>query len=72
VRILVWDNDASLVLIILGSAMPGVMLTFLASLSSRFKRARKTRLLEETIRSQDERLPELEGIARKSQETSSA
>jgi hypothetical protein len=72
VRILVWDNDASLVLIILGSAMPGVMLTFLASLGPRLKRAPKTRLLEETIRSQDERLRELEGIARKSRETSPA
>jgi lipopolysaccharide assembly protein A len=70
VHFLVWDYDTSLVLIILGSAMLGAMLTFLASLGPRFKRARHTRQLEETVRSQGERIRELEGSVRESQETS--
>ena len=60
VRVLVWSYDASLVLIILASAMMGALLTYLASLGSRIRRARVTRQLEETVRSQGERIRELE------------
>jgi uncharacterized integral membrane protein len=70
VRFLLWEYDTSLVLIILGSAIFGAMLTFLASLGPRIRRARTTRQLEETVRSQGERIRELEGRVRESQETS--
>jgi lipopolysaccharide assembly protein A len=60
VRVLAWEYDASLVLIILASAMLGALLTFLASLGSRMRRARVTRQLEETVQSQGERIRELE------------
>ncbi|MDP3090576.1 MAG: lipopolysaccharide assembly protein LapA domain-containing protein [Nitrospira sp.] len=70
VHFLLWDYDTSLVLIILGSAMLGALLTFLASLGPRFTRAKQTRQLEETVRSQGERIRDLERIARGSHETS--
>ncbi|MDO9116578.1 MAG: LapA family protein [Nitrospira sp.] len=70
VHFLVWDYDTSLVLIILGSAMLGALLTFLASLGPRFTRAKQTRQLEETVRSQGERIRDLERIASGPRETS--
>ncbi len=70
VHFLAWDYDASLVLIILGSAMLGALLTFLASLGPRFTRVKQTRQLEETVRSQGERIRDLERIASGPHETS--
>jgi uncharacterized integral membrane protein len=72
VRFLLWEYDTSLVLIILGSTMFGAMLTFLASLGPRIRRVRTTRQLEETVRSQGERIRELEGRVRESQASSTS
>lgn len=70
VRLFVWEYETSLVLIILGSATLGAMLTFLASLGPRIRRVRETRQLEQTVRSQGERIRQLEGIIKDLQETS--
>jgi lipopolysaccharide assembly protein A len=72
VRFLLWEYDTSLVLIILGSTMFGAILTFLASLGSRIRRVRTTRQLEETVRSQGERIRELEGRVCESQASSTS
>jgi uncharacterized integral membrane protein len=70
VSFLVWEYDTSLVLIILGSAMLGAVLAFLASLGPRFRRAREVRQLERTVETQGERIRQLESAVRESQETS--
>lgn len=62
VRLLVWDYETSLVLVILGSAMVGAVLTFVASLGPRVRRAREIRRLEETVESQGERIRHLEAV----------
>jgi len=71
VRFLVWEYETSLVLIIIGSAMSGAILTFVASLGPRIRRAREIRHLEQTIQSQGERIRQLEGAVKESRETSS-
>jgi lipopolysaccharide assembly protein A len=67
VRLLLWDYETSLVLVILASAMSGAILTFLASLGPRMRRTREIRSLEGIVQSQGERIRELEGTARISQ-----
>jgi uncharacterized integral membrane protein len=69
VRFLVWEYETSLVLIILGSAMLGAILTFVASLGPRIRHARETKQLEQTVQSQGERIRQLEGIVKLSRET---
>lgn len=62
VRLFVWEHEASLVLIVLGSAMLGAMLVFLASLGPRIRRAREARQLEQAVQSQGERIRQLETV----------
>lgn len=62
VRLLVWEYETSLVLIILGSAMLGAILTFVASLGPRIRRAREARQLEQTVQSQGERIRQQEAV----------
>ena len=70
VRFLVWEYETSLVLIIISSAMSGAILTVVASLGPRIKRAREIRHLEQTVQSQGERIRQLEGIVKESREAS--
>lgn len=60
VRLLLWEYQTSLVLVILGSAGSGIVLTFLASLGRRWRRGRTIRSLESTVESQGQRIRELE------------
>ncbi|MCP9452241.1 MAG: lipopolysaccharide assembly protein LapA domain-containing protein [Nitrospira sp.] len=69
VRLLAWDYETSLVLIILGSATVGSLLTFIASLGPRIRRAREIRRLEETVESQGERIRQLEATLAQSAES---
>ncbi len=70
VRFLAWEYETSLVLIILGSATLGAILTFVASLGPRIRRARDIRQLEQTVQSQGERIRQMEGAGRKTQDNS--
>lgn len=69
VRFLAWEYETSLVLVILGSATVGAVLTFIASLGSRVRRAGEIRRLEETVESQGERIRHLEAILAQSAES---
>lgn len=72
VRLLLWEYQTSLVLVILGSAGSGIVLTFLASLGRRWKRSRTIQSLQSTVESQGVRIRELEEALRLSrQETPS-
>jgi uncharacterized integral membrane protein len=70
VRMLLWEYQTSLVLVLLGSAGSGIVLTFLASLGRRWERNRTIRSLQATIESQQERIRELEATLRSSRENS--
>lgn len=72
VQLLVWDYETSLVLVILGSAMVGAVLTFVASLGPRIRRAREIRRLEETVESQGERIRHLEAVIAQSRDSSAS
>ena len=60
VRLLLWEYQTSLVLVILGSAGVGIVLTFLASLGRRFRRGHTIRSLQSTVELQGARIRELE------------
>lgn len=68
VRLLLWEYQTSLVLVILGSAASGIGLTFLASLGPRWRQTRTIRSLESTVESQGTRIRELEAALRPFQE----
>jgi len=68
VRLLLWEYQTSLVLVILGSVGSGIVLTFLASLGRRWRRSRAIRSLETTVESQGVRIRELEEALRLSRE----
>ena len=68
VRLLIWEYQTSLVLVILGSAGVGIVLTFLASLGRRFRRGQTIRSLQSTVESQGSRIRELEEALRVSRE----
>jgi uncharacterized integral membrane protein len=68
VRLLLWEYQTSLVLVILGSVGSGIILTFLASLGRRWKRSRAIRTLESTVESQGTHIRELEEALRLSRE----
>jgi lipopolysaccharide assembly protein A len=67
VRLLLWEYQTSLVLVILGSAGAGIVLTFLSSLGRRWRRGRSIRSLQSTIESQGERIRELEERLRRTE-----
>ncbi|HEY5627543.1 MAG TPA: LapA family protein [Nitrospira sp.] len=71
VRLLLWEYQTSLVLVILGSAGSGVVLTFLASLGGRWDRSRRIHSLESNVESQGERIRELEDALRLCREKTS-
>jgi uncharacterized integral membrane protein len=60
VQFLLWDYQASLVLIILGATLLGTLLALLASIGPRLRRARELRQLESLTKSQEARIRELE------------
>jgi uncharacterized integral membrane protein len=60
VQFLLWDYQASLVLIILGALLLGTLLAILASNGPRIRRARELRRLESLTKSQETRIQELE------------
>ena len=60
VQFLLWDYQASLVLIILGAVLLGVVLALLASIGPRLRRGRELRRLESLTKSQESRIQELE------------
>lgn len=64
VHLLLWEYQTSLVLVILGSAASGALLTFLASLGRRWRRSRTIRSLRATVESQGARIRELEEARR--------
>jgi len=71
VRLLLWEYQTSLVLVILGSVGIGIGLTFLSSLGRRLKRGHTIRSLQSTVESQGTRIRELEAeLLRHSREQS--
>lgn len=70
IKFLFWEYQTSLVLVILGSAGLGFLLTFLASLGGRWRGSRTRRSLESTVKSQEERIRELEEKLRLAHESS--
>lgn len=68
VRLLLWEYQTSLVLVILAPAGIGIVLTFVASLGRRFRRSPTIRSLEETVESQGIRIRELEARLDRSSE----
>lgn len=64
VRMLLWEYQTSLVLVILGSVGIGIVLTFLSSLGRRWKRSTTIRSLQSTVDSQGARIRELEEALR--------
>lgn len=60
IKFLLWEYQTSLVLVILASTGSGVILALLASLGSRWRDSRMKRSLEDTVRSQGDRIRELE------------
>jgi len=70
IKFLFWEHQTSLVLVILGSAGLGVVLTFVASLGGRWRGSRTRRSLESTVHSQGERIRELEEKLRLTDEPS--
>ena len=67
-KFLIWQYQTSLVLVILASAMSGVILALLASLGSRWRDTRTKRSLDATVKSQGERIRELEHQLRSAHE----
>lgn len=63
VRLLIWEYQTSLVLVILGSVGTGIVLTFLSSLGRRLKRGHAIRSLQFTVETQGTRIRELEAEA---------
>lgn len=70
VRMLLWEYQTSLVLVILGSVGVGIVLTFLSSLVRRWKRSTTIRSLQSTVDSQGARIRELEEALRLSRTNS--
>ena len=68
VRLLLWEYQTSLVLVILSSADSGIVLTFLASLGRRWKQNRTIRSLQSTVESQEARIRELEARIRQTEQ----
>ncbi len=68
VNLLFLDYQTSLVLVILGSAGIGSVLTFVASLGGLVKRSRTIRSLQSTTESQGVRIRELEEALSRSRE----
>lgn len=60
VQFLLWDYQASLVLIILGAMLLGTLLALLASIGPRLRRSRELRRLESLTKSQEARIREME------------
>ncbi|MEO8047102.1 MAG: LapA family protein [Nitrospirota bacterium] len=60
VRLLLWEYQTSLVLVILGSVGTGIVLTFLSSLGRRLKQGQTIRSLQSTVETQGTRIRELE------------
>ena len=60
VQFLLWDYQASLVLIILGATLLGTLLALLASIGPRLRRSRELRRLDSLTKSQEARIRELE------------
>lgn len=60
VQFLLWEYQASLVLIILGATILGTMLALLASIGPRLRRGKELRRLESLARNQEGRIQELE------------
>ncbi|MEX5213897.1 MAG: LapA family protein [Nitrospiraceae bacterium] len=60
VQFLLWNYQASLVLIILGAMLLGTLLALLVSIGPRLRRARELRRLESLTKSQETRIQELE------------
>jgi len=71
VRMLMWEYQTSLVLVILGSVGVGIALTFLSSLGRRFRRSHTIRSLQSTVDSQGARIRELEEALRLSRANTS-
>jgi len=67
-KFLIWEYQTSLVLVILASAGSGVILALLASLGSRWRDSRTKRSLEATVKSQGDRIRELEHQLRSAHE----
>lgn len=64
VRMLLWEYQTSLVLLILCSVGIGIVLPFLSSLGRRWKRRSTIRSLQSTVDSQGARIRELEEALR--------
>jgi uncharacterized integral membrane protein len=60
VQFLLWNYQASLVLIILGATLLGTLLALLASIGPRLRRSRELRRLESLTKSQEARIIEME------------
>jgi uncharacterized integral membrane protein len=60
VQFLLWNYQASLVLIILGATLLGTLLALLASIGPRLRRSRELRRLESLTKSQEARITEME------------
>jgi len=60
VRLLAWEYESPLVIVILGSAAMGAALSFVLSLGSRWKRTRQARMFGEAVETQGARIRELE------------
>lgn len=63
VRFLLWEYEASLVLVVLGAASLGAALAFAASLGPRVRQTREMRRLASTVHSQAERIRKLDSSA---------
>lgn len=63
VRFLLWEHEASLVLVVLGAACLGAALAFAASLGPRLRQTREMRRLGATVHSQAERIRQLDSHA---------
>lgn len=68
IQFLLWEYQTSLVLVILGSAGAGFLLTLLISLTHKWKGSRIIRSHRATIQSQDQRIRELEDTLRQARE----
>jgi len=60
VRLLLWEFESPLAIVILGSAALGAALAYVLSLGGRWKRAQQARALGSTVESQGARIRELE------------
>lgn len=60
VRLLLWELESPLVIVILGSAALGAVLAVVLSLGGRWSRTRRARMLGDTVETQGARIRELE------------